>query len=146
MSDLFHYLKSSEFAADLSLIQQTAAAELSPHDDAETLSEVGDAVQHVLESLFGSAAANSYRVPSLFWQGDLGQAMAAARLLTTGDTLITITAAAAMLGKAGKSGLMYVRALVRDGRLTGYRDATEPNPTRAARVSREEVQSLASET
>lgn len=143
MTDLLNYVQTGEFASDLALIEQTAAGALSHHDDGEQRDEVTQAVQQVLEFLFSRAGGNRYRIPAEFWEGELGRMIAAARLWSSGDELMTHSEAAQRLrGSVTKADLVYVQRLVQSGRLTRYYATDEPNWTKAGRVSRAEVEAL----
>lgn len=136
------YVESGEMLADLAMIRQAGTGEFSQHDDAELRDEVTQAIQQVLEFLF-SGDGYKYKVPSGFWKGTLGMMIAAARLWANGDELMTHRDAAVLLrGQADQADLVHITRLVRDGKLTRYVDPDEPNPQRAGRVSRREVEAL----
>lgn len=60
------------------------------------------------------------------------------------DELITLSEAARLLrGEANNTTLRYVNDQLQRGKLKRYTDPSEPNPQRAGRVSRKEVEILA---
>lgn len=118
-------------------IARAAAGEL---DAADALGPemVAEAIQGLLEDLFAPPGlAYAYAVPSGFWnETPFGRMVRDAHLWTTGDEMITQTSAAEMVGV----GLKTVGERVSKGLLTPFVDMAEPNPRRARRVSRQEIE------
>lgn len=105
--------------------------------------EVLDITQTLAEGLCSLPWANGYEIPAEFWATDIGQLIIHAQLWARGDTLITLSEAARILrGASNDRDLVYVNALIERGQLTAYTDPTEPNPQRARRVSRADVEAL----
>lgn len=82
-------------------------------------------------------------MPSRYRPAALEQLLVHVRLWLDRDELITLSHAARILrGEANDTALRYVNYLVKAGKLTRYTDPNEPNPQRAGRVSRHEVEQL----
>jgi len=95
---------------------------------------VADSIQSVMERLF--AIGTFYEIPRSFWETPFGWMALHAQLRVQGDELMTISEAAEVAGKSVK----YISDLARRGKLTVYKDPSEPNPRRATRVLRSEVE------
>lgn len=105
----------------------------------ETVSLAVDDVLHTLHV----NAWNTDCVDESFWQSEIGQVITRCQFWLAGDDLITHTEAAQMLrGSTSQADIMYVQRLIKRGKLTRYTDPNEPNPQRAGRVSRQEVEEL----
>lgn len=133
--------KNSPVLEEVRLIVRAANGELER--DPDTVGEVVETIQTIVELLFSQPGSSSYGIPEHFWGTPLGQAIRHAQLFTRGDDLITHSEAAQLLrGDSGAADLMYIRRLVDRGELTAYADPREANPQHAGRVSREEVERL----
>jgi hypothetical protein len=99
---------------------------------------VYEGVQSLVERLFCPPGAAGYSIPPEFWESDFGWMVLRAFLWSQGDELMTISEAAEVAGKSVK----YISDLARRGKLTVYKDPSEPNPRRATRVLRSEVEGL----
>lgn len=105
--------------------------------------ETAEMVQSLMETLFSTPLINAYLIPESFWGTELGQVVQAVQLWLADDELITLSEAARILrGQAETRNLVYVRSLIDKGELTRYADPGEPNPQRAGRVRRSEVERL----
>lgn len=118
-------------------IARAAAGELDAGDELGR-AMVAEAIQRLLEDLFAPPGlAYAYAVPSGFWnETPFGWMVRDAHFWATGDEMITQTEAADMAGV----GLKTVGERVSKGLLTPYIDLSEPNPRRARRVSRQEIE------
>lgn len=140
-TQMYGWLESSPVLEEVRLLVRAANGELAR--DPATLGEVAETIQSVVELLFAQPGSNSYDIPDHFWSSDLGQVIRHAQLFARGDDLITHTEAAQMLyGAADERELMRVRRLIERGEMTAYADPREPNPQKAGRVSRAEVERL----
>jgi len=102
--------------------------------------------QKITESLCKHAWAQDYDVPAAFWKTQIGALILAAQLWAQGDALITLSEAARILrGSAEDRDLRYVNRIIKERNLTVSIDPTEPNPQRARRVRRSEVEALRDE-
>lgn len=140
-TQMYGWLESSPVLEEVRLLVRAANGELDR--DPATIDEVNETIQSVVELLFAQPGSTSYDIPDHFWASELGQVVRHAQLFVRGDDLITHTEAAQMLyGASDERELMRVRRLVDGGKLTAYADPREPNPQRASRVSRAEVERL----
>lgn len=114
-----------------------AAAEGLLPDDLR--GETQDAVQTVCEWMWARPGMPAtYAIPAEWWATPLGYLVLRAHMWAIGDELLTISQAAERSGRSISS----LSQLVDRGRLTGYRDPAEPNPTKATRVSRRQLGAL----
>lgn len=114
-----------------------------PERDEQTVYEVMDMTQSLVETLYSNPLDGSYIVPEHFWTTELGQLIMLAQLWARGDELITLSEAAQILrGSVEDRDLVYVNDQIKRGRLTRYTEPDEPNPQRAGRVSRQQVETL----
>lgn len=114
-----------------------------PERDDQTVFEVMDMTQSLAETLYSTPLDSAYIIPEHFWTTDLGKLIVIARLWAQGDELITLSEAAQILrGAAEDRDLVYINDQIKRGRLTRYTDPDEPNPQRAGRVSRQQVERL----
>lgn len=117
-----------------------------PERDEQTVYEVMDMTQSLVETLYSTALDGSYIVPEHFWTTEIGKLIMLAQVWAFGDELITLSEAAKILrGTAEDRDLVYVNDQIKRGRLTRYTDPDEPNPQRAGRVSRQQVEALKGE-
>lgn len=138
---MYSWLESSPVLEEVRLLVRAANGELDR--DPATLGEVTETIQSVVELLFAQPGSNSYDIPDHFWASELGQVIRHAQLFVRGDDLITHSEAATILyGSADERELMRLRRAIDRGELTAYTDPREPNPQRAGRVSRAEVEHL----
>lgn len=121
----------------LTLRDIAVAAEGQMPDDRR--GEILDAVQTFVEWMWARPGMGSnYSVPSEFWATPIGYMALQAHLWAAGDELISIAQASEETGRS----ISALSQLVDRGRLTGYRDPSEPNPTRATRLSRQQLAQL----
>ena len=109
------------------------------------MGDVEDSIQAVFRLLFVSPGNPQHvEVPAQFWSSELGQVIQHCQLWLRGDDLISYTEAADILWPDDdvQVARMRLKRMVKRGELTSYRDPTENNPQRSARVSRLEVESL----
>lgn len=133
-------LYGSALADQLAEIARLAAGEM----DVPTAIAlgVGEGIQDLMERLFAAPGTGySYTIPQSFWQTPLGAIVSAAHFRLRGDDLITITEAARMLDVS----VQAISNRIDRGQLAAYRDPDEPNPQRARRVLRSQVEALASD-
>lgn len=106
--------------------------------------EIQETIQGLCELLFVPIGEHySYTIPDEFWNTPLGQVMAYCQVKLRGDDLITISEAAQLLrGSADNRDLVAVNGYIERGKLKAYIDPQEPNPTKARRVSKQEVEQL----
>lgn len=124
------------------LLEQAASGVLDLDADYE---RVSDAYDLVLAALTVSAA-NVILIDSTFWRTPAGWLLARVRVWLDGDELITLSEAARLVrGEASNASRRWINEQIQRGRLIRYVDPTEPNPTRAGRVSRLAVLALASQ-
>lgn len=117
-----------------------------PERDEQTVYEVMDMTQTLTETIYSNALDSTYVVPEHFWMTEIGQLIMLAQLWASGDELITLSEAAKILrGSVEDRDLVYVNDQIKRGRLTRYADPDEPNPQRAGRVSRQQVEALKGE-
>jgi hypothetical protein len=103
---------------------------------------VAKTIQSVCETLF-TTAYGSYQIPNSFWQTALGQVIQHCCVWLHGDELITISEAARLLyADTSQRAIMRVQRLLKRGDLQRFIDPDEPNPQRATRVLRSEVEVL----
>lgn len=124
--------------------QITLLVNIANGDYAEEPGIVAETIQSICETLFvAPAGAYSYEIPEGFWKTPLGQVVMRCQLWLHHDELLTISEAAQLLrGSTDKADLMFIRRAIDSGKLTAYTDPGEPNPTRATRLSRAEVEAL----
>jgi len=131
-------LFNSALADQLAEIARMAAGELNA-DDEWIAGIVQEGIQDLMERLFAPPGlGGAYRIPAEFWETPLGAIIATAYFRIRGDELITITEAAEALGVSTQA----ISNRIATGSLTAYRDPDEPNPQRARRVLRSEVEAL----
>jgi hypothetical protein len=121
------------------LRQIAAAAEgLLPNDD-DLRGEVYEGVQQLCEWMWARPdMPNSYHIPAEWWQSPIGSLAMRAYVWAAKDTLISLSEAARLSGR----GLKRLSDMVAAGGLWSYKDPAEPNPRRATRVRRSEVEAL----
>jgi hypothetical protein len=118
------------------------AANHSPARAEGSEENISLAVDDVLHALHVNAW-NAEHIDESFWQSEIGQVIERCQFWLAEDDLITHTEAAQMLrGSTSQADIMYVQRLIKRGKLTRYTDPNEPNPQRAGRVSRQEVEGL----
>jgi len=130
-------LYNSALADQLAEIARLAAGEL----DVESALAMGvsEGIQDLCERLFAAPGMGySYRIPREFWDSPLGAIVGKAHFRLRGDDLITITEAADILGVV----VSAISNRIDRGHLDAYRDPDEPNPQRARRVLRSQIESL----
>lgn len=114
-----------------------------PPRDEVLVAEIYDITQALAEGLCSHAWGHGYEIPRAFWGTEIGQLIVRAQLWARGDELITLSEAARILrGSAEDRDLIYINSLLQSGKLTAYTDPAEPNPQRARRVSRADVEAL----
>ena len=105
-----------------------------------TAGKTYEAIQDLLEHTFAAPGDSFYHIPDEFWQTPFGSVVGQALFRVRHDELITISAAAELLGVS----LSAISNRIDRGKLHAYRDPDEPNPTKARRVLRSEVLALKS--
>ena len=129
----------ADISAQVDLLNRAARDELIQED---YMDSVTDAHDNIMTILHGNAW-NGDAVDPEFWETDMGRTMLAVRLWIDCDELITLREAAQILrGSAEDRDLVYVNDQIKRGRLERYTNPNEPNPQRAGRVSRNEVEYL----
>ena len=136
----------SPLGYDIAILCDAANGEIdkkSPEFDTGLISDVMDAIDNVLRVLHLAPLTETYKASDDFWRMEIGQVILEADMWWRGDSLITLSEAAQMLrGGTDKKDLNFVRRLIKQGQLTRYADASEPNPQRAGRVRLQQVESL----
>lgn len=107
----------------------------------ERKGEAYEACQQLAEWMWARPGMPSaYTIPWQEWAATpVGNLVLRAMLWLEGDELITMSEAA----KLSRRRLQTISDMVARGTLTGYRDPDEPNPTKATRVRRSDVERLA---
>lgn len=106
---------------------------------------IADTIQRVAEVLFVAPGdGNAYDIPDHFWSSPLGQVIRTCQVRSRGDDLITYTEAARLLWPDldPQVARMRLQRMVERDDLTHYTDPAEPNPQRAGRLSRAEIEAL----
>lgn len=136
-----HWLESSPLIEEVRLLVNVANGSADEHPG-----EVMETIQSVVELLYSHPGSGDYTIPDHFWTSDLGRVIQHCQLFVRGDDLITHSEAATILyGVAEERELMRLRRLIDRGALTAYTDPREPNPQRAGRVSRAEIERLSAD-
>jgi hypothetical protein len=130
-------LSRTLIADQIASISRLAAA---ANWDAWVAGETYEAIKDLVEHIFCAPGDNFYHIPDEFWQTPFGAIVGQATFHARHEELITISAAAELLGV----GLSAVSNRIDRGHLHAYRDPAEPNPTKARRVLRSEVLALKS--
>lgn len=121
------------------LRQIAAAAEGLLTDNEDIRADVHEACQQVAEWMWvRPGMPSTYHIPAEWWTTAIGHLVIRALIWSENDELITLSQAAKITGRT-LSGLNH---LVVRGKLTGYRDPAEPNPQKATRLRRSEVEKL----
>lgn len=128
--DLLHLL----VADAISEISRAAAGETDGLDKGI----VYEGIQGLMERLFGIPGTASYQIPQDFWDTPFGQVVSLAFAWVQGDDLITMSEAAELSGKS----LSTLSQMVSRGKLKSYPDPNEPNPQRARRVLKTDIEAL----
>jgi hypothetical protein len=119
--------------------------------EANTVSRVAESYQMLCDALFvtgweageATEAYIKYQITPLFWRSHIGHIMMICKLWLNNDSFITKTDAALLIyGAATETHLTRLNRLVAAGKLTEYIEPSEPNPQRASRLSRVEVEKL----
>lgn len=118
-------------ADSLAEIARCAAGEPSPE-------WIHEGIQGLMETLFSSPVMSLYHIPPAFWATPFGGMVGKAFARIRGDDLITISAAAEVLGIS----ISAVSNRIDRGQLQAYYDLEEANPQRRRRVLRSEVEAL----
>jgi hypothetical protein len=138
---------SRDFESNLQLLQDIAAGEYGDNGflvSDELYEHVSIALDDLMTMLHGSAW-NGQEVPDEFWQSDFGKLVQAVQLWLEGDALITLREAAQVLrGSTEDRDLIAINGYIKRGKLTEFVDPSEPNPQKARRVRRGEVEGLKS--
>ncbi len=124
----------------LGLTLRDIAAAAEGHLPEERRPEIYEACQQIAEWMWARPTMPSgYTIPWEEWTATpIGNLVLRAMVWIEGDELITISRAAEITGRS----LTDLSGMVGRGRLTGYRDPQEPNPTKATRLRRSEVEAL----
>lgn len=132
-----------ETAAELIVQIANGETKIEPGERDATLKMIDDVLRDLRAPLLGTMGGET--LPDGFWLSELGQAIMRARVILSGDELITrAEAARRMYGEASKRNLMRVKHLSDAGRLTPYRDPSA-EPSRSGLVSAREVKKLIDE-
>lgn len=127
----------------VALLCDAANGELGECRDDAVDEAVSDAWDDVFALLTSSAYSDANEPDTAFWQSPLGALLMHARLWLDCDSLLTLSDAATILrGAANDTALRHINYLISAGKLTKYTDSGEPNPQRAGRVSRSQVEAL----
>jgi hypothetical protein len=117
--------------------------------DADTVADVLEQVQRVLDTLFARAYGLSIpSIPASFWTAPgIGQVIAHVQAWLRHDDLISYTQAAHVLFPSlaqenVQAARMRVKRLTEQGKLMQYVDPSAANPTQQVRVSRQAVEAL----
>ena len=130
-------LQDGELGRMLRLIALAAEGKLN--NDPDRAGEVSMAVFDLLEMLWSRPGCPELVDPPLaFWTGEFGYMVLQADVWASQDRLITMKEAASILNIS----LQSLRNKVNAGGLSEYRDISERNPRRAARLRLHEVQGL----
>jgi hypothetical protein len=133
-------LQEGELGRMLRLIALAADDQL-PHTP-DQASEVSMVVFDLLEMLWSRPGSPELVDPPLaFWAGEFGYMVLQADIWASQDRLITMKEAASIL----RISLQSLRGKVNAGVLSEYRDISEKNPRRAARLRLHDVQQLLQE-
>lgn len=117
--------------------------EIPPDERKHWMKLVDSALYSLRAPLLGTMGGET--LPDGFWLSELGQAIMHARIVLSGDTLITRAEAARRIyGVASKRNLIRVKRLAEGGRLTPYRDPSA-DPSRSGLLSEREVQRVIDE-
>ncbi len=124
------------------------AVERSTASD-DTVGEVVETLQTVLDVLFAQVSGSAHAIPAEFWsEPGIGQVLAHIQVWLRRDDLIGYSEAATLLfpdlaQENIQAARMRIKRLVTRGALMSYLDPSEANPTHSARVSRQATLALA---
>jgi len=116
-----------------------AAAEGLLPDDDDARDEAQGAAQSLCEWMWARPGMPSaYHIPPEWWGSPMGNLALRAHFWAGRDELITLSQAAKIAGRS----IGDLSNMIRRGRISGYPDPSEPNPTHRTRVSRREIAAL----
>lgn len=126
------------------LLNAVAAGQHDNEDDRDRLYDaVTNAHDLVMAMLHTNAINDDSNISDRFWNTDAGRVILNVRLWLDDDEMITLTEAAEILrGGSETRDLVWINDQIRRGKLDRYTDLSEPNPQRAGRVSRAQVEAL----
>jgi hypothetical protein len=108
------------------------------------LAEVEDAVERVIGLLCDRpliAATHSPRAPKEFWRTAIGQVICACQKWLYSPYWLSYREATKILfGQDSRKAFNWINRLIDEGRLTRYEDPDEPNPQKAGRLDRREIE------
>ena len=129
---------------DLELLMRIANGEMQRSIATHAMQQqIEEALQRLIELLFGNLMQSYVSIPDDFWQTDAGILVSRVRWWLSGDELITISNAAALaFGANTQANRMRIARAMDKGLLTWIPDPSVANPQQNRRVLRPQVERL----
>lgn len=147
--ELDRWIESPSTVRKMELLQAVASGQHGANgcvgDDGNALYDtVSEALDDLISMLF-RGSWNGEEIPVEFWDTDFGQLVQRVSMWLECDELITLSEAAMILrGSCEDRDLIAVNGYIKRGRLNEFTDPDEPNPQRARRVRKSEVEAIRS--
>lgn len=130
-----------DIASQVDLLNAVASGNHDSDRDNDNLHEAVDEAHDLIMAMLFGHAWNGDIVDPHFWDTDIGRVMLNVRLWLDDDELITFSEAALILrGSSDTRDLVYINDQIKRGKLDRYTDLNEPNPQKAGRVSKQQVE------
>lgn len=130
---------NTPFGQQLMEIARAADGQITDDPEGFNRGVVYESIQDLTEQLFAPPGLfNSYRIPSEFWETDLGQMVGRAYLWVQQDELITQAEAAEIKGVS----IAAIGEAIKKGKLRGYKNPDAPERQGRTLVSRKDVEKM----